>query len=182
MLGWTITGVIFFIKPGYKGAYDQLVVKTYPISQVLTISSDYEWQEVRLIKTVLGQHLLVKKEDKLVHLDAKSLAEVPMPDKAQLTLLLEDAFTKNPSRYGRVLTVDNDTITTSTGVEVILNWKTLTLRQKGNDSRLINLFYKIHYLQWTPNKEFNQVLGIFGLFLLLTLTVFGIRIYIKGRD
>jgi len=35
MLGWTFTGLIFFIKPGYKGAYEQLALKTYPLEKNL---------------------------------------------------------------------------------------------------------------------------------------------------
>jgi hypothetical protein len=37
-------------------------------------------------------------------------------------------------------------------------------------------------LQWTPFKGINQMLGIFGLLLLISLTVLGGRLYIKPRS
>jgi hypothetical protein len=43
VIGWTITGVIFFIKPGYQAAYDQLVVKTYPLEKSFVIPESKEW-------------------------------------------------------------------------------------------------------------------------------------------
>jgi hypothetical protein len=67
-------------------------------------------------------------------------------------------------------------------VKVTLNWNNLKLSQTGQDTQLINLLYQVHYLQWTPYKELNQVLGIFGLILLISLTVLGVRIYIKQRS
>ena len=32
MTGWAITGAVFFLKPGYQGAYEILPVKTYLLS------------------------------------------------------------------------------------------------------------------------------------------------------
>ena len=38
-VGWAITGAIFFIKPGYGGAYEALAIKTYPIETTVTLPS-----------------------------------------------------------------------------------------------------------------------------------------------
>jgi hypothetical protein len=181
MLGWTLTGLIFFIKPGYGEAYEQLLLKTYPLEKSILVTSSMNWKEAKLIKTVLGHHLIVKTGGKVIHLDPVSLMPKESPTDKQYKLLLEDAFHNNKERYGKISSINGYTAHTTTGVEVNLNWQRLSLSQKGQDTHLINLLYEIHYLQWTPFKGFNQFLGIIGLLLLSTLTVFGIRIYLKSR-
>jgi uncharacterized iron-regulated membrane protein len=182
MLGWTLTGLVFFIKPGYQGAYEQLSVKRHPLSQVLSVTPKKNWQEVRLVNTILGPHLLVKSNHKVEHLDPVSLLDKPTPTKLQFKMLLNDAFSDNKARYGDIERIDGLSAQTSTGVKVTLDWHTLKLSQTGQDTELINLLYQIHYLQWTPFKGINQVLGIFGLLLLISLTVLGVRLYIKQRS
>jgi len=181
MLGWTITGLVFFIKPGYGGAYEQLKLKTYPLEQSFVVSSSENWQEARLIKTILGHHLLVKTNGEAKHLDPVSLLPKELPTKAQIESLLADAFSNNKERYGEIIKIADNTAHTSTGIEVILNWNGLSLYQTGKDTKLINLLYEIHYLQWSPFKGFNQFLGVLGLVLLMTITVLGLRIYLKSR-
>lgn len=181
MLGWTITGIIFFIKPGYQGAYEQLSVKTYPLSDSMMVRPKSEWQEVRLVNTILGEHLLVKLQNKSVHLDPVSLAVKAKPSEQEFKILLRDAFTSNSERYGDILSVNGLSAKTSTGVEVKLDWHNLRLSQAGHDTALINLLYKIHYLQWTPYKSVNQVLGVLGLMLLILLTMLGVRLYTKKK-
>jgi uncharacterized iron-regulated membrane protein len=181
MLGWTFTGLVFFIKPGYQGAYEQLSVKTYPLSQPITIIPQDNWQEVRVVKTVLGEHLIVKANNKSQHLDPTTLLAMPEPTTLQFETLINDAFTDNQARYGDIISTDGLTAKTNTGVEVVLNWSSLRLSQQGQDTQLINLLYQVHYLQWTPFKELNQVVGIFGLILLISLTDLGVRIYLKQR-
>jgi hypothetical protein len=181
LIGWTITGIIFFVKPGYQGAYDQLVVKTYPLKTSFVIPESKDWKEVRLLRTILGYHLLVKTDKGFQHLDPISFKVKEPPTDLALTSLLNDSFSNKLERYGRVDSSDNFKFFTSTGIEVSLNWERLTLRQKGDDTELINTLYKIHYLQWTPYKEINQYMGIIGLILLMTLTFFGMKIYISGR-
>jgi len=181
MIGWTVTGVIFFIKPGYGEAYEQLKLKTYPLEKSLLVTSSRNWEEAKLINTVLGHHLIVKTEGKVEQLDPVSFKPIENPSDKQYELLLEDAFSHNKTRYGKVTKIVGNKALTTTGVEVHLNWQRLSLSQKGQDTHLINLLYKIHYLQWTPFKGFNQFLGVLGLLLLTALTVFGIRIYLKSR-
>ncbi|PKG81912.1 hypothetical protein CXF85_15355 [Colwellia sp. 75C3] len=181
VIGWTFTGIVFFIKPGYQAAYDQLAVKTYPLEKSFIIPESKEWTEVRLLKTILGYHLLVKTKNGFEHLDPISLQSKEIPAGVALNSLFNDSFLNKSDRYGQVISRNNFKVITSKGIEVSLNWERLTLRQKGEDTRLINTLYKIHYLQWTPYKGINQYMGIIGLILLMTLTLFGLKIYISGR-
>lgn len=182
IIAWAFTGVFFFIKPGYQAAYDQLAVKTYPLDKSFTIPASKEWQEVRLLKTILGYHLLVKTNKGLEHLDPISFKAKQIPINTELNALFNDSFLSNPERYGHIVSNDGFKVMTNKGIEVTLNWEQLTLRQKGDDTKRINTLYKIHYLQWTPFKSINQYMGIFGLTLLMALTFFGIKIYISGRQ
>ena len=60
-VGWAVTGVFFFIKPGYSEAYQSLKVKSYPISSRLpALTPSPDWQEIRWTESVIGLHLLVK--------------------------------------------------------------------------------------------------------------------------
>ena len=179
MLGWTITGIIFFIKPGYQGAYEQLSVKTYPLSDSIVVRPNNEWQEIKLVTSILGDHLLVKSNNKTEHLDPNSLLLKPTPSEAEFKALLLDAFTGNSERYGDVIKLDGLSAQTNTGVEIKLDWNNLRLSQKGQDTQLINLLYKVHYLQWTSHKGVDQVLGVLGLILLILLTILGVRLYLK---
>ena len=181
MLAWTITGLIFFIKPGYQGAYEQLSIKTYPLSASLVVIPKKEWREVRLIHSILGEHLLVKLDNKTVHLDPVSLAVKAIPSEQELKTLLRDAFSRNNERYGDILSVNGLSAKTTTGVEVKLDWANLRLSQSGQDTQLINQLYKIHYLQWTGHKTVDQFLGVLGLILLILLTFLGVRLYIKKK-
>jgi hypothetical protein len=181
MLAWTITGLIFFIKPGYQGAYEQLSIKTYPLSASLVVIPKKEWREVRLIHSILGEHLLVKLDNKTVHLDPVSLAVKAIPSEQELKTLLRDAFSRNSERYGDILRVNGLAVKTTTNVAVTLDWSTLRLSQSGQDTQLINQLYKIHYLQWTGHKTVDQFLGVLGLILLISLTLLGVRLYIKKK-
>ena len=181
MLAWTITGLIFFIKPGYQGAYEQLSIKAYPLSASLVVIPKKEWREVRLIHSILGEHLLVKLDNKTVHLDPVSLAVKAIPSEQELKTLLRDAFSRNSERYGDILSVNGLAVKTTTNVAVTLDWSTLRLSQSGQDTQLINQLYKIHYLQWTGHKTVDQFLGVLGLILLISLTLLGVRLYIKKK-
>jgi hypothetical protein len=140
-----------------------------------------EWREVRLIHSILGEHLLVKLDNKTVHLDPVSLAVKATPSEQELKTLLRDAFSRNSERYGDILSVNGLAVKTTTNVAVTLDWNTLRLSQSGQDTQLINQLYKIHYLQWSGHKTVDQILGIFGLILLISLTLLGIRLYVKQR-
>jgi len=179
MLGWTLTGLVFFIKPGYQGAYEQLPIKSHPLNQTLNLTAKENWQEIKLLSTILGDHLLVKVKNKIEHLDPLTLSKKAQPTDEQFKILLRDAFSHNEARYGEIVSIDGLSAKTSTGVKVTLNWPSLRLSQSGEDTELINLLYQVHYLQWTPSKAVNDVLGIAGLILLMSLTVLGVRLYLK---
>lgn len=181
LLGWICTGVIFLVKPGYAGAYEQISPMLYPMDESAPILAKKSWMEMRFLKTILGNHLLVKVDGEWQHLDAESLTLRPAPGEEQEILLLSDAISSNPERYGDIEGHTDNIYVTSTGVELNLDWNTLSISQKGNDTQLINTLYKIHYLQWLGNEKANTVLGVVGLLLLLLLVCFGVILYVRSR-
>lgn len=178
-LGWAVTGAIFFVKPGYGGAYEAIAIKTYPIDAAIALPSNPAWLEIRYLRTVLGDHLLVRTASGWKHLDPKSLDDKPAPAESALRALLADAFTANPGRYGHIVQVDGATATTDTGVRVSLNWLRLALSQRGRDTDRIDGIYKIHYLQWTGIESVDKILGAAGLALIVALSALGVRLLVR---
>jgi len=171
--GWALTGLVFFVKPGYEGAYELLSPKTYPLGSAVTINPDPSWLEFRYFKTVLGEHLIVRTSAGWSHLNPADGRPRAKPTEEEIRRLLNDAFTSNPRRYGTVLKVSGDTASTDRGVEVTLDWDSLSLRQRGRDTDRIDLLYKVHYLQWTGVTVVDKVLGFSGIVLVLSLTALG---------
>lgn len=180
-VGWAITGFIFFIKPGYAAAYESLNAKTYSLPGSLQVVSDSGWREFRYFRTILGDHLLVKTDSGWTHLDPATRKPRAKPGEEEIRLLLKDAFTANPERYGEIASVSGEKITTNTGVEISLDWNRVSLYQKGRDTDRIDWYYKIHYLQWTGIKSVDRILGVVGLALVLTLAMLGAWLAFKRR-
>jgi hypothetical protein len=173
---WAITGLVFFIKPGYEGAYEPLAPKLYPITNQLTISAEPDWLEVRYLRTIIGDHLLVRKESGWTNLNPTDRKPRSVRTEVELRTLVTDAFSAHPERYGQIVSVNGNTLTTNTGVEVTLDWNRMTLQQRGKDTDHIDLLYRIHYLQWTGIKSLDRVIGLLGISLVLILTGLGVRL------
>lgn len=181
LVGWAATGAIFFVKPGYAGAYEGLTVKAYPLVGHMALDSNPSWVELRRVRTILGEHLLARNEKGWQHLDPQSLQVKPPPNEDELRKLLNDAFVIDPARYGHVAAVNGNKATTDTGVRVTLDWDRLALSQRGQDTDLIDGLYKIHYLQWTGIPGVDKALGSIGIALVLLLSLLGGRLFFASR-
>lgn len=175
-LGWALTGFVFFVKPGYAGAYAMLAPKKYPLDARLRVVPDPAWLEYRCFRTALGDHLLARTATGWAHLNPADKAPRPAPTDVEFGRLLADAFLSDPARYGKVSEVFGSKARTDTGVEVSLDWDSMSLQQRGKDTDRIDLLYKIHYLQWTGVKAVDRVLGGVGLALVLVLSLLGLRL------
>lgn len=171
---WAITGVFFFVKPGYSEAYEKLPITTYPSITQFTPIIDNKWSEIKIIRSILGEHLLVKNEDnKWSHLNKATMEPIKLPSTHQVERLIKDAIKHNVERYGEVVSIDGLTISTSTQVNITLNWTQMRLHQKGQDTEFIQMMYQIHYLKWTGIEAVDNVLGIIGLALVMILALLG---------
>lgn len=181
LIGWAVTGAVFFLKPGYAGAYELLQVKTYPLEGNIVIESDPSWFEARLVRTILGEHLLARTSRGWLHLDPYSRQPLPEPPADDIDTLVTDAVSENPQRYGRIARIQGNNIATDTGVRIELDWERLTLTQTGKDTDRIDLLYKVHYLQWTGINAVDNVLGALGILLVLALGGLGARLFFAKR-
>jgi len=178
-LGWAITGFIFFLKPGYAGAYEVLAPKTYPLTGAPSTSPPSNWLEYRYFRTVLGDHLIARTDKGWFQFNPADMKQRSEPTQSEIEMLLKDAFTANPQRYGDISSISGHTATTSTGVEITLDWDRLSFQQRGKDTDLIDRLYKIHYLQWTGIKNVDKTLRLIGLTLVLVLTGLGAWLAIR---
>jgi hypothetical protein len=176
LVGWAATGAVFFTKPGYGAAYDALAIRTYPLEGPISLRPDPAWREVRHLRTILGLHLLARTDKGWLHLDPVSLQPAARPRDEDVKRLIADAFAVNPSRYGRIVSLDGGTATTDTGAVITFDWNRLALQQRGRDTDRIDRLYKIHYLQWTGEKTVDKFLGLAGLVLLVALGGLGARL------
>ena len=181
LAGWVVTGFVFFIKPGYAGAYEFLTPKTYPLDQTVVVGPDSTWHEFRYFKTVLGSHLIARTNKGWIHLDPDNMKPRNSPSYEEMIALVDDAISVNPGRYGKAVGTNGNLIVTETGVEITLDWSRLSFQQRGKDTDRIDMLYSIHYLQWTGVGAIDKVLGFLGLVLVATLTVLGARLAIKGK-
>jgi len=173
-IGWISTGVVFLLKPGYEDAYSQLAVKKYEMTTAHKIAPNPAWREFRMMRTILGDHLLVLRGRSWMHFNPVTYLPVDRPDDGQIKLLLQDAANQSPARYGKIIKWSDGLYITNTGVELSLDWDTLTIQQSGRDTRLINLLYRVHYLQWLGEDRDSRAFGIAGLGLLALLLICGV--------
>jgi uncharacterized iron-regulated membrane protein len=170
---WAITGLVFFVKPGYTGAYEVLTPRWYPINQPIGIRAEPDWLEVRYLRTILGDHLLVRTESGWMNLSPNDKQPRPTATDEETRKLLQDAFSSNPQRYGQIISINGNTVTTTTGVVVTIDWNRMSLQQTGNDTKWIDGLYRVHYLQWTGIKSVDRIVGLTGITLVLVLTGLG---------
>lgn len=173
---WSLSAIFFLVRPGYDDAYARLAVKQYPATSAYTIPVNEKWLEVRHFTTVLGEHLIVSTAQGQRHLHADTLSLWTLPSNESVTALLRDAITVNSDRYGRLTSVTSNQATTSTGVELTLDWSSLSISQYGRDTLWIDRIYSIHYLEWTGVDWIDRILGLAGLFLLIYITYTGTRL------
>lgn len=179
MLGWLLTALVFFIKPGYAGAYALLMPRTYALESVARVAAEPQWLEYRVLRTVLGEHVLARSEDGWRHVSLNGQPDPQLEDDA-LRRLVTDAMQQDPTRYGSIASVEDGVVHTDTGVRITLDWSTLSLRQHGQDTAWIDRLYRIHYLQWTGQSTLDLLLGVLGLSLLALLSLLGARLAFRG--
>jgi hypothetical protein len=188
LCGWAATGFVFFLKPGYDAAYRSLRVRAYPLEAAREAPAvPAGCLELRMIRTVLGDHVLCRTVSGAEQLDPGTLGPRPLPEESDLRRLLDDAISVDPPRYGTLASVTRNvrdrsvSARTTTGVELALDWPTLSLAQEGRDTRRIDLLYRIHYLQWTGQELLDRCVGFLGLLSLLLLAALGVRLAFGAR-
>lgn len=175
-LAWSATGVFFLVRPAYAQAYAPLELRTYPLERPFSLAAHADWLELRYLRSILGEHLLVRRAGGWTQLDPLTLQERAVPDAASLRRLVTDAIGVNAARFGSIAMLEGSHVVTDTGVEIELDWNTLAFTQEGRDTRWIDRVYRIHYLEWTGIAVIDKILGLCGLLLLMFMTWTGAQL------
>lgn len=181
---WAVTGLLFHWKPGWSEAYAPLEPRTYPLRGGVVPADGFDATgegllETRRLRTLLGEHLLVRDRNGWSQRDPVSGETRPEPPPPDRLTLFQDALRANPERFGTLDRVDGWTARTSTGVEVTLDWDRLAFTQRGPDTRRIDFLYQVHYLQWTGTEWGDRILPLIGLGGLLLLSGLGLRLLLR---
>ncbi len=181
---WAVTGAVFFVKPGYEEAYAIPRIRTYPLVRGVAVPEGGQWRSVRLVRTVIGDHVLVETvEGSRLQLDPDTLLPLEPPPPDAVTRLVTDALENrnDRSRYGEIASVTGAEVVTTTGVRLQLDWASLTLSQRGLDTDWIDRIYRLHYVQWTGVAWLDRVLGALALSTLVALALLGLVLWRRGR-
>jgi uncharacterized iron-regulated membrane protein len=180
ILVWAGTGLLFFLKPGWGPAYAALEPRWRPLEATGIAPPPAGALEARRLRTVLGEHLLVRDAHGWRQLDPATGVDRPLPPPEQVRALLADAIAgEGGGRYGDIARLDGAKATTTTGVILELDWPSLAIAQRGPDTERIDALYRLHDLQWTGARPLDRALGLLGLVALFALALAGLRLAIR---
>jgi hypothetical protein len=165
---WSITGLLFHLKPGWSRAYDQLDVARAP--------------QLELVDTALGP--LWRTRDALIDTTGRVRSPLSIDDAKTLAL---DAISRSRHRtaYGelRGATIVGDAVRVELdGATVEINRTDARISQRGADTDRIDWLYRVHYLQWTGNATIDRALAVLGLALIWLVFVPGIVLFVRRRS
>ena len=193
LIVWSITGLLFHLKPGWARAYDMLDVARADAKLNVTNLGPLEvaiggetLQRLEVFDTAIGPLARVTTTANASALyDATTGARrSPLsPDEARA--LTVDAIARSPHRadYGQPASVtstdDTVRVTLSGGAVVEVGRSDARLSQRGPDTDRIDWLYRIHYMQWTGNHAVDRVLAVLALALIWAVLVPGLVLFVR---
>ena len=187
---WSITGLLFHIKPGWDRAYDQLTVErrdsALRLAELTGLQSlgGAPLTRIELFDTAIGPLYRARTATGTQLYDAKT-GQLRVLDAAAARTLAADAIARSPHRasYGEIddVVLDDTTahIKLSGGPRVELDLRDARVTQQGPDTARIDWLYRIHYLQWTGNRNVDRVLAMAGLALIWAVMIPGIVLFVR---
>jgi hypothetical protein len=159
---WSVTGLLFQLKPGWGRAYDAL---------------DVARGRDETLDTAIGP----------LHRGASGqlVGRGPLTvDEARALAL--DAVARSPYRadYGDVLAAASDGEVVRVELEhavVEVGRRDARIAQHGGDTARIDWLYRLHYLQWTGVAAIDRVLAIVGLVAIWVAAAAGIVLFVRRR-
>ncbi len=186
---WSVTGLLFHLKPGWSRAYDMLSPERggplHPGKLAAPSVVGDDVTSLELIDTALGPLYRVSTAAGGALYDAQTGARrspLPLADAKALAL---DAISRSrhASDYGQLETADvrgdSAVIAFSGGATVEVGLSDARMSQRGGDTDRIDWLYRIHYLQWTGNKTIDRAFAIFGLALIWAVVIPGLVLFVR---
>lgn len=186
---WSLTGLLFHLKPGWSRAYDQLSIERRDASLQLAALHPIttlpgETTRIELFDTALGPLYRIRTIKGTSLLDARTGQPRNLTvDDARL--LAADAIRRSSHRaaYGDIASLEERDGTArihfTGGPTVSLGLRDGRMSQEGADTRRIDWLYRIHYLQWTGNATIDKVLAMAGLALVWAVMIPGIVLFVR---
>ena len=187
---WSVTGLLFHIKPGWDRAYDQLSVERRDTQLRMEEMTGLQSlggapiTRIELFDTAIGPLYRARTATGTELFDAKT-GRLRVLDTSDVRTLVADAVSRSPhkSAYGDVVDVkldgDSGRVTLSGGPVVELGLHDARASQHGPDTDRIDWLYRIHYLQWTGNRSVDRWLAVAGLALIWAVMIPGIVLFVS---
>lgn len=179
---WSITGLLFHLKPGWKRAYDMVSIEQpLTTTNVTAVQSLPPFKRLELFGTALGP---MYRLDRSVLIDATTgKPRSPLSIEDALTLA-QDAVARSQQRAGYGALVDAKADESTVHVHfanavVDVDRASGSLYQHGGDTERIDWLYRIHYLKWTGVASVDRVLAIVGLGLIWFAMFAGIVLFVR---
>jgi uncharacterized iron-regulated membrane protein len=179
---WSITGLLFHLKPGWKRAYDMVSIER-PLTDtnVASVQSLPPFKRLELFGTALGP---------MYRLDGSSLIDAhTLKPRSPLSIddaraLAQDAVAQSSQRAGYGALIDAKADDSTVHVQfanamVDVDRASGSVYQHGADTARIDWLYRIHYLKWTNIPKVDRVLAVIGLALIWLAMVAGIRLFLR---
>jgi len=192
---WSVTGLLFHLKPGWDRAYDQLSAErrgsTLRVDAIVSLGSiraslgDESITRLELFDTALGSLYRVTTANGTELLDATTARRRSPLDVVDARSLAIDAVARSTHRhdYGDVADVSlGDEVAQVrfvSGPIVEVGRRDAVMSQRGPDTDRIDWLYRIHYLQWTGNRTFDRAFAMLGLALIWAVMIPGIVLFVR---
>jgi len=192
---WSITGLLFHLKPGWDRAYDQLGAErtggalhpgaVTPLATIEASLGATTITRIELFDTVLGPLYRVTTASGAQLFDATTGRPRSPLSTEDARSLAVDAVARSRHRadYGDPLDAKavDDTIRVrfAGGPTVDIGRSDARMSQRGPDTDRIDWLYRIHYVQWTGNHMLDRALGLVALILIWAVFVPGIVLFVR---
>jgi uncharacterized iron-regulated membrane protein len=184
---WSITGLLFHLKPGWSRAYDMLDPERPAQVHLDKLVLPEGVTHVEVFSTAIGPlaRVTTPRGDELYDADTGTKRS-PLPiDAAQALAVDAIARSHYASTYGAATRVTSTettvTIELADGPVVEVGRNDGRLSQRGPDTDRIDWLYRIHYLQLTGNKTFDELLALAGLALIWLVLIPGVVLFVRRR-
>jgi uncharacterized iron-regulated membrane protein len=191
LIVWSVTGLLFHLKPGWSRAYDMLSAER-PLDAMPAATPDAIAQaaggpvkRLELFGTALGPLYRVTLADRTMLLDASLHVRSPLSVDDARTLAADAiAHSSHAAAYGaiRSATVVGDSVRVETaGATLEVDRTSGSVAQRGADTDRIDWLYRLHYLSWTGNKTLDKLLALLGLALIWLVMIPGVVLFVRRR-
>lgn len=187
LIVWSITGLLFHLKPGWGRAYDMLdVERSGPPLHAEQLGGLPPFHKLEVFDTALGLIARETTDAGMQLIDDTGKLRSPL-SVADATTLVADAIARSPHHdaYGPLgeASTTADTVRFQTAHAVVEIGRTdARISQRGADTDRIDWLYRIHYLQWTGNTTIDRILAVVGLALIWAVLIPGIVLFVRRTN